>query len=277
MSSLSTFRPSLPCCCRSRPRRPRTEPPRRWTRSRCAGRCHAADPSRSKDHCVSASAPGCVRSMRTPTEADAIGGRVFVTSGGRYYVPTAAARNRILEARNRSGDSPPAWRVPPPSTTPPSCTPRCTGNRRQVISTSRTCSGRRRPSSLLKAAGEAPEVALETALPGAGRQRRCDRGARRRRSPSGSSIAGCAARCTSRRASSPSGCEPTSSRRRSRKLREPSRSEGHGLAGEGERRQGRPAHSVAELLGQHALIEAVVGVEHHEQLDVARLFDLHAR
>ena len=34
-----------------------------------------------------------------PAEAEAIGGHVFVTSGGRYYVPTAAVRKRILEAR----------------------------------------------------------------------------------------------------------------------------------------------------------------------------------
>ena len=34
-----------------------------------------------------------------PAEAEAIGGRVFVTSGGRYYVPNIAVRNRILEAR----------------------------------------------------------------------------------------------------------------------------------------------------------------------------------
>ena len=30
---------------------------------------------------------------------------------------------------------------------------------------------------------------------------------------------------------------------------------------------------IAELLGEDALVQAVAGVEHHEQLDVARLGD----
>src|SRR5581483_4314341 len=34
--------------------------------------------------------------------------------------------------------------------------------------------------------------------------------------------------------------------------------------------------SVAELLGEDALIQAVAGIEHHEEVDLARLLDLDA-
>src|SRR6516165_6509797 len=37
------------------------------------------------------------------------------------------------------------------------------------------------------------------------------------------------------------------------------------------------ARSIPELLGEDALVQAVTGVEHHEEVDPARLFHLHPR
>ena len=99
-----------------------------------------------------------------PAEVEAIGGRVFVTSGGRYYVPTAAARNRILEAR---ADPAIATRVA-----------RAAAGHNAALMHAAL---RRKPTagdlyiahvfgpdaaiSVLKAAGEAPEAELQTRFP----------------------------------------------------------------------------------------------------------------
>ena len=43
--------------------------------------------------------PGCARLHENAEVAETIGARVFVTSGGRYYLPTPADRPRVMAAR----------------------------------------------------------------------------------------------------------------------------------------------------------------------------------
>ncbi|MFA6139749.1 MAG: hypothetical protein WC684_03420 [Hyphomicrobium sp.] len=99
-----------------------------------------------------------------PAEAEAIAGRVFVTSGGRYYVPTAADRNRILEAR---ADPAIATRVAR------AAAERNAARMHAVLHQRLTAGdlyiahvfGAEAAISLLTAAGEAPEAELQKRFP----------------------------------------------------------------------------------------------------------------
>ena len=109
--------------------------------------------------------------QENPAEADAIGGRVFVTSGGRYYVPTAAARNRILEAR---ADPAIATRVARAAARHNAVRMHAALRRKPTAGDLYIAHvfGPEAAISVLKAAGEAPEAELQDTLPDAGRQRR---------------------------------------------------------------------------------------------------------
>src|SRR5215510_8947984 len=65
----------------------------------------------------------------------------------------------------------------------------------------------------------------------------------------------------------------TSLRRSTRGLRISDR---HGVVGAARGRH-RGFSSIPELLGENALVQAVTGVEHHEEVDPAGLFHLHPR
>lgn len=99
-----------------------------------------------------------------PAEAEAIGGRVFVTSGGRYYVPTAAARNRILEAR---ADPAIATRVARAAAEHNAARMHAVLHRKPTAGDLYIAHvfGPEAAISLLRAAGEAPEAELQKRFP----------------------------------------------------------------------------------------------------------------
>jgi hypothetical protein len=99
-----------------------------------------------------------------PAEAETIAGRVFVTSGGRYYVPTAADRNRILEAR---ADPAIATRVARAAAEHNAARMHAVLHRRLTAGDLYIAHvfGSEAAISLLKAAGEAPETELQKRFP----------------------------------------------------------------------------------------------------------------
>lgn len=99
-----------------------------------------------------------------PKEAEACGARVFVTSGGRFYIPTPADRSRILAARN---DPLLAARVAR------TAADRNAVRMRTALHRSPTAGdlyiahvfGAETAIGLLKAASQAPDAALKTRFP----------------------------------------------------------------------------------------------------------------
>jgi hypothetical protein len=99
-----------------------------------------------------------------PKEAEACGARVFVTSGGRFYIPTPADRNRILARRN---DPLLAARVAH------SAADRNAARMRAALHRSPTAGdlyiahvlGAETAIGLLKATSQAPDTALEVRFP----------------------------------------------------------------------------------------------------------------
>ena len=160
--------------------------------------------SRSRDRCASAIAPGCARCTRTSKKPRRIGARVFVTSGGRYYVPPPSDRGRILAARN---DDEFAARIAraAPSAMPRACAQRCIESPTAGDLYIAHVFGAEAAISLLEAAVETPDAPLAKHFP--------ELAAAPLRSPEikapitvGQFYRRFPARCMSRRVSSPSAC-----------------------------------------------------------------------
>ena len=138
-------------------------------------------------------------------EAETIGARVFVTSGGRYYIPSPNDRDRILAARN---DAELGARVARASAERNAARMRAALHRAPTAGDLYIAHvfGVGTAISLLKAAGEAPDTALAKLFPSWPRTLRKLPAVPRHQSPWDNSIAVSPARCASLRASSPSAC-----------------------------------------------------------------------
>ncbi len=108
---------------------------------------------------------GWLRALHdNPKEAERLGSGVFVTSGGRYYVPVASARRRILDARH---DAEVASRVARAAADRNAARIHAVLDRRPAAADLYIAHvfGAEPTISLLKAVSAAPDAALKTSFP----------------------------------------------------------------------------------------------------------------